>query len=313
MFNSAGQKVKFFLRVLGTISLVCFAALVVPSAANKTEAKAISERPLTSYVRYATGINIYGSPKDWYTLATRYGYYLSDKPVTGGVLCLTGGAYGTNTAYGFVGVVFYYHDDGDYWNIGTRYSYPTESGNYSNHSYVKEQAFRVLKKDANVHYIYRASMNASPGSYYTRPEYQGPNSVGNQYMLAGGTTDVTVYSEKTYVKAYVGSGQVVRVLAKAEVGETLWVFVKTSDRKGYVYAKTYDGEKEQLRRFNPYSLEAHQMYYAKNYGDTILDLGYADYSKIAGTGAEVTITVKKGGDPMRLLPLQTITLQMADK
>lgn len=327
MIESVGMKVNIFFRTLVVFSLACLVAFATPSATEPAAANTISQGPDTSYVRYATGINIYGSPRDWHTLAARYGYYVSDKPVPGGAICFKDSAYGMNGAYGFVGVVVYYQDDGDYWSIGTRYAYPTREGGsyYSyasvkgqtgsdyNHLYVKEQGLRVLKSDPHVHYIYRRGMNLRPAGYYSRPEYAGYELVGKQYKLSTETKEVTVYPENNYVKAYVGSGQVVRVLAKAEVGETLWVFIKTPYRTGTVYAQTYYDGKEQLAKFDASSPEAYRMYYAKNYGDTVLDLGYADYSKIAGDSGELTITIKKGKDPLRLTLLQTINLQLARK
>jgi hypothetical protein len=105
----------------------------------------------------------------------------------------------------------------------------------------------------------------------------------------------------------------VRILARAEVGETLWVLVKSPYAKGKVYARTYYEGKAQLRKFNARSPEAYQMYYARDYGDAVLDLGYYDYSKIVGQRGDVTIMIKKGGNPMQLVPVQTITLQLAAK
>jgi hypothetical protein len=317
MIDSEDMKVNIFFRMLGSAVRACLvglAILAILSIATLSEAQTVSQVPDSSYVRYATGMNIYGSPKEWYTLATRYGYYVADKPVTGGVVSFDSGAYGTTSPYGFVGVVVYYQEDGGYWNIGTRYAYAaTASGNYYSHSYVKEQSFRVLKKYPQVHFIYRSGMNARHDTYYYQPEYAGYEVVGKQYTLSDETKEVTVYPENSYVKEYVRPGQVVRVLARAEVGETLWVFVKTPYRTGKVYVKTYYQGKEQLKAFDASAADAYQMYYVKNYGDTVLDLGYADYSKIAGDSGEVTITIKKGRDPMRLQPLQSISLQLAQK
>ena len=315
MIDSVGMKVNIFFRLLGGFSFAGLTALALPAAADgQTKAQATSPAPDTSYVRYATGIDIYGSPKDWYRLAARYGYHVSEQPVVGGVVCFDNGAYGTNPVYGSVAVVVYYQDEGNYWNIGTRYAYPaTDGANYDYYSYVKEQSYRVLKNDPNVHYIYRRGMNVRPIGYYSRPEYAGYDAVGKQYTLSNETKELTIYPKKDYVKAYVGAGQVVRVLAKAEVGETLWVLVKTPYRAGKIYAQTSNYGKEQLRRFAADSTNASELYYAQNYGDTVLDLGYADYSKIAGDSGEVTITIKKGKDPMRLQPLQTISLQLSDK
>jgi hypothetical protein len=73
--------------------------------ANTTAARTFPTIMDTSYVRTATGINIYGAPREWHTLAAQYGYQVSDKPVTGGVICFEGGAYGTSETYGFAGVV----------------------------------------------------------------------------------------------------------------------------------------------------------------------------------------------------------------
>lgn len=267
----------------------------------------------TNYVRSATGIYIYGNAREWHTLAARYGYYVSDKPVPGGAVCFEGGAYGASDAYGFVGVVVYYHDRGDYWEVGTRYAYKVEGANHYSDSSVREQAFRVMKKDARAHYIYRSGMNARPGGYYTRPEYVGHGVVGKQYALSTHTQEVVVHQQDVYAKASVGPNQVVRVLAKAEPGETIWVFVETPYRAGTVYARTHYDGKEHLRRFAASAPDASRMYYAKNYGDTVLDLGYADYSEIAGDSREVTITIKKGSDPVRLQLLQVVRLHLAGK
>lgn len=267
----------------------------------------------TNYVRSATGIYIYGNAGEWHTLAARYGYYVSDRPVPGGAVSFEGGAYGASNAYGFVGVVVYYHDRGDYWEVGTRYAHKAEGASYYNGSYVKEQAFRVKKNDARAHYIYRSGTNVRPGGYYTRPEYFGHSVVGKQYAFSTQTEEVVVYQPDVYTKATVGPNQVVRVLAKAEAGETIWVFVETPYRAGNVYARTYHEGKEHLRRFDVSSPDASHMYYAKNYGDTVLDLGYADYSEIAGDSREVTITIKKGSHPARLQILQVVRLQLAGK
>jgi hypothetical protein len=265
------------------------------------------------YVRRATGIDLFGAPKDWHEFAARYGYYVSDRPVPGGVVCFEGGAYGASEAYGFVGVVVYYQDRGEHWEIVTRYAYPTDGRGYDG-DYVKEQSFRVLKNDPRAHYIYRGGDNARPGGYYTRPEYAGHNVVGEDYVFQGEAKDVVaVRPEDEHARAYVRPGQVIRVLAKAEVGETLWVFVETPYRAGTVYAVTHYGGGARLVKYDGSSPDAQRMYYAKNYGDTVLDLGYADYSGIAGDSGEVNITVKKGGDPAHLVTLQTVRLQLERK
>ncbi len=266
------------------------------------------------YVRRATGIDLFGAPKDWHSFAARYGYYVSDKPVPGGVVCFEGGAYGASEAYGFAGVVIYYQDRGDHWEVGTRFAYLAEGRSYYDDSYVKEQVFQVFKNDPRAHFIYRGGMNLRTGGYYTRPEYVGHNVVGEYHAFSGDAKDVVaVYPKSNYERAFVRAGQVVRVLAKAEVGETLWVFIETPYRAGTVYAVTHYGGGERLMQFDASSPEAARMYFAKDYGDTVLDLGYADYSRIAGDSGEVTITIKKGGDPARLLPLQTVRLQLDRK
>lgn len=311
MINSLGSKVNCFLRMLVILSVTCATVLTGLLAVDFAEAKTTPVSSDTSYVRYATGINIYGAPKDWYGLAVHYGYYVSDQPVPGGVVSFEKGAYGTNSTYGFVGVVVYYREVGNYWDFGARYSYPaTERTIYYNHAFAKEQSFRVLKKDPNVHYIYRHGENKRPDGYYFRPEYVGYEVLGTRQPLAAEKREVTVYSENVFAKAFVGSGQVVRILAKAEVGETIWVFIKTSHQPKITYAKTYYYGKEELSRFDPYSGQAYKMYYAKDYGDSVLDLGYGDYSNIAGKGGEITVTLKKGNDPRRLVPLQTIRLRL---
>jgi len=303
------------IRVLARVSLACLIVLAIVWTGRHSEAKTDLQIQDTGFVRYATGINIYGSPKDWYILAARYGYYVSDEPVNGSVVSFEPGAYGTNNAYGFLGVVIYYRDDGGYWRIGTRYAYPTERGSYyDDYYYAKEQEFRVLKKDPKVRFIYRNGMNAHPKGYYYYPEYVGYNIIDKQYPFSDGTEEVTVYPDKNYVKTYVRAGRIVRVLAKAEVGETLWVFIQTPYNAGATYARTYYySGKESLKKFDAYSSDAYRMYYAKDYGDTVLDLGYADYSKIAGDSGEVTIIIKKGDDPKQLETLQTISLYVAPK
>lgn len=145
--------------------------------------------------------------------------------------------------------------------------------------------------------------------YYT--EYSDSQGViaGKRYQLTRETKELVIYSKDENVRATVEPGQVVRILAKVVSGETLWVFVGTPYHPGVVYARTYAyGSTEKLREFNANTGDAYRMYFVKNYGDTILDMGYADYAKIAGTDGEVTITVKKGGDPRSLKTIQTITL-----
>jgi hypothetical protein len=312
MINFATKKVNFFGRLFVILIVAGLAATAMSRGANGTSTKPVYQSSVTSYVRYATGIEIYGSPNTWYSSAQRYGYHLSDQPVTGGVICFTNGAYETSAAYGFVAVVVYYDDDGSYWNIGTRYAYPGAS-DYYNHYPAREQVYRVRKADPDVHYIYRLGMNVRPVGYYYRPEYSGYNIVQREYALAPNAKEVTIYSNDRYQKVYVSPGQVVRTLARAEIGETLWVFVKTSYEKDKVYARTYRDGKEQLTRFDANSSEAYQLYYARNYGDTVLDIGYTDYSSIMRNRGEVTILIKKGGNPMKLVPVQTITLQLAGK
>jgi hypothetical protein len=312
MINSHSRKVNGFFRWLCSFALAGLLALTMLPAIGRTLAKSNAVGPDTDYVRYATGINIYGAPKDWYMLAPQYGYYLSETPVVGGVVSFRGGTYGTNSNYGFVALVVYYKELGDYWDLGTRYAYPKSDGvRYYNHFSAKEQTFRIRKHDPNVYYIYRRGENLRPAGYYFYPEYAGYDVVGKQNVLSSETKEVTVYPDTNSGTAYVGPGQVVRVLAKAEIGETMWVLVHTPYRKGSVYAKTYYNGKEQLTKFNAASPDARYMYYVQNYGDTVIDLGYADYSKIAGGAGQVKITIMKGGDPMKLQPLQTVTLQLA--
>jgi hypothetical protein len=278
-------------------------------AIDQTSAKSSLVTSDTGYVRYATGINIYGNPQDWYTLASYYGYEVSDKPVRGGVVSFQKGSYGTNAAYGFVGVVLYYQDSGNYWDLGVRYAYPAAaSTNYFSHSPAREQSFHVLKNDSTVHYIYRRGESLKADAYYFFPQYAGYGIEGERQAFSPGNEEFTIYPEKSYVRAYVGSGKLVRILAKAEVGETLWVFVKAPGYSPYTYARTFFEGKEKWLRFNSYSNEAYRMYYANSYGDTILDLGYVDYSKIAGANGDVSITIKKGSKPDELVTLQTIKL-----
>lgn len=147
--------------------------------------------------------------------------------------------------------------------------------------------------------------------YYT--EYSDSQGViaGKRYQFTKAIKELVIYSKDQEVKASVDSGEIVRILAKAEAGETLWVFVGTSYHPGSVYAKTYYygyGATEKLREFNAFAGDAYKMYYVKNYGDNLLDLGYADYAKLAGNNGEITITVKKGGEPRSLKTIQTITL-----
>ena len=263
----------------------------------------------TSYVRYATGINIYGSPKDWHALAPRYGYYVSRVPVPGGAVCFEQGAYGADDTYGLVAVVVYYRDEGGYWHIVTRYAHQG-AGQYE-HSPVEERVFRVRKNDPAVHYIYRGGAGA--GGYYYRPEYAHGKVEGRRYPLTGGTGAATVYAEGGHTSASAVAGQPVRVLAQAAAGETLWVFVETPYRAGETYAVTHDGGRERFRKFDARASESARMYYVKGYGDAVLDLGYVDYSALAGAGGKLTITIKKGEDPSRLVPVQTVTLRLARK
>lgn len=313
MLGTRHAKVNTCFHKLASLAIACLATLAINFIAVHVDAQTISKGTYTDYARAATGINLYGAPKDWPTMAEKSGYYVSDRPMPGGVVCFEGGAYGTDSTYGFVGVVVYYQDNGAYWNIGVRYAYPTDSETYYSHSSVNEYGFKVRKDDPKVHYLYRQGMNVRRADYYLRPEYAGYNVVYKEYALSADTKEVTVYSKNSYVKSYVEPGQVVRLLAKAEVGETLWVFIESPYYKGQVYVKTNHDGKEELRKYDAHAPEAYHMYYAQAYGDTVLDLGYADYSKLAGDTGEVTITIKKGTDPKRLLPLQTISLHLAGK
>jgi hypothetical protein len=291
------------------LSVICLAILVIFSTTGTIEAQTISQGPYTDYARAATGIDIYGSPKYWPAVAQRYGYQVSDAPVPGGVICITGGYYGTNSTYGFVGAVVYYQDNGAYWKVGVRYAYPTADNAYYHHAYVKEYGFQIAKNDPNVRYIYRDGKDERAGSYYLRPDYAGYNVVSEQYELGPDTKEATVYSKDRYVNAYLRKNYVVRIIAKAEAGETLWVFIESTNQQGIPYAKYYYDGKEQMKKFDAYAAEAYQMYYAAAYGDTVLDLGYADYSRIAGEDGVVTFTIKKGKDPRQLTTLQTIKVQ----
>lgn len=315
MFGTKKNEMRCLGRAFMSFALACLSVVIGMLWVDvHAEAKTDLQIQDTGFVRYATGINIYGSPKDWPTLAAQYGYYVSDEPVAGSVVSFEPGSYGTNSSYGFLGVVAYYQDGGNYWKVGTRYAYSAKGADYYyGHSYVREEEFQVTKKDPKVRYIYRSGMNARPKGYYY-PEYAGYNVVDKQHPFSDETREVTVYTEKSYVKTRVTAGQVVRVLAKAEVGETLWVFIHTPYQAGTTYAQTYyDSGKESLKKFNPGSADAYRMYYAKDYGDTVLDLGYANYSKIAGGSGEVTITIKKGEDPKQLKTLQTISLYVTPR
>ncbi len=309
MINSAGLKVNTFFRISFALCVLFVALAGISLAVDETNAKSSLVTSDTGYVRYATGINIYGNPQNWYALASYYGYELSDKPVRGGVVSFQKGAYGTNADYGFVGVVLYYQDSGNYWDLGVRYAYPTTGRlNYFNHSQAREQSFHVLKNDRDVHYIYRRGENLKADSYYFDPQYAGYSIVGERKAFSPGSDEITVYPEKAFARAYLGSGKLVRILAKAEVGQTLWVFVKAPGHSRYTYARAYSEGKEKWFKFDEYSDHAYRMYYASNYGDTVLDLGYVDYSKIAGANREVIVTIKKGNKPDELVTLQTIKL-----
>lgn len=147
--------------------------------------------------------------------------------------------------------------------------------------------------------------------YYTEYSNSQGSIDGKRNQLTKGIREIVIYSKDQDVKYSIEEGQVVRILARAEAGQTMWVFVKTSYKPEAVYAKTRSNEyalTEKLSEFNASTGEAYNMYYAKNYGDYVLDLGYADYSNIAGYKGEVTITVKKGEDPKNLQTIQTITL-----
>lgn len=309
MINLAGRKVNTFFRISFALCVLSIAVAGIFLAVGETNAKSSLVTSDTGYVRYATGINIYGNPQDWYALASYYGYELSDKPVRGGVVSFQKGAYGTNAVYGFVGLVLYYQDSGNYWDLGVRYAYPTTGRmNYYNHSPAREQSFHVLKDDKSVHYIYRRGENLKADSYYIYPHYAGYNIVGEREAFSPGGDESVVYPKPALVKTYLASGKLVRILARAEVGQTLWVFVKAPGHSRYTYARTYSEGKEKWVKFDPYSDDAHRMYYASNYGDTVLDLGYVDYSKIAGSKGEVIVTIKKGNKPNELMTLQTIKL-----
>jgi hypothetical protein len=280
-------------------------------------AKTNSSRYYASYARYATGISIFGSPKDWDKYAARYGYYVSDRPVVGGVATFEPGAYNIDYKYGFVGLVIYYRDDVSYWRIGVRYA-GSDGDASQEYDYldVSEKEYRVAKGDQAVHYIYRYYPNATSSAYYTWSEYvdSGQVTTDRKYSASNEVKPLMVYSADDVVTAYFDQGQVVRTMCKAEVGETLWVFVESTNKPGVVFAKApyYQNGRDGLQQFNPYTAAAQQMYYAKDYGDTVLDLGYEDYSKLASYGGKVTITVKKGSYAAYLKTIQTITLQVRD-
>lgn len=309
MINSARLKVNTFFRISFALCVLCVAFAGIFLAVDETNAKSSLVTSDTGYVRYATGINIYGNPQDWYALASYYGYELSDKPVRGGVVSFQKGAYGTNATYGFLGVVLYYQDSGNYWDFGVRYAFPTAGQTiYFNHAPAHEQSFHVLKNDTNVHYIYRRGENVKADAYYFYPQYTGYDIVGEGQDFSPTSDGITVYPEKLFARAYLRSGKPVRILARAEVGQTLWVFVKAPGHSRDTYARTYSKGKEKWFRFDAYSDDAYRMYYTSNYGDTVLDLGYVDYSKIAGSNGEVIVTIKKGNKPDQLVTLQTIKL-----
>jgi hypothetical protein len=294
-------------------TVVCLVVLITSPLAGAASGAGPSH--CADYARYATGIDIIGSPKDWDNYAARYGYYLSDAPVTGGVISFEPGAYGADGSYGFVGVVSYYKDDGNYWKVGVRYAdaQGQAAGQYY-YTGVYEKEYRLLKGDPSVHYVYRDGRYYEP-KYYACPEYPdaGQAIISRQYAFPNRASYQTVYSYDRDVVASIASGRMVRVLARAEVGETMWVFVESSRYPGVYYAKTSlceYGKDERLEKFNPHSPASEEMYYAKAYGDTLIDLGYGDYSKLAGHDGKVTITVKKGGNVKSLQTVQTITLQL---
>ena len=147
--------------------------------------------------------------------------------------------------------------------------------------------------------------------YYTEYADSEGTITGKRYALTRDKKELVVYSSNQNVKADVEPNQVVRILAKAEAGETLWVLIGTGYHPGTAYAKSYAygyGPVERLQAFDPYASYAYRMYYVKNCDDNLLDLGYGDYSKLAGYNGSVTITVKKGEDPKELKTIQTINL-----
>lgn len=166
-----------------------------------------------------------------------------------------------------------------------------------------------LRQPRNDRDLYHFGLDVRP-IYYTEYSSSGGVLIGKRFQMSKDVKELVIYSEDPYVKRYVQQGQVVRILARAERGETLWIFVETSNHPGGVYAKTglhNYGAVEKLQEFNSSTGDAYRMYFARAYGDTVLDLGYADYSKIAGKG-EAIISVKKGDDPETLKTIQTITL-----
>ena len=147
--------------------------------------------------------------------------------------------------------------------------------------------------------------------YYTEYADSEGAITGKRYRLPKERKELVVYSNDPNVKANVEANQVVRILAKAEAGETLWVFIGTAYHPGMAYAKSYAygyGSVERLQEFDPYASYAYRMYYVKSCDDNLVDLGYGDYSKLAGYSGAVTITVKKGEDPKDLKTIQTINL-----
>jgi surface antigen len=315
LLNPKANQLSFLKSLEGIVSTVVCLVLICLSSVIEAGTRTSPEGRYTYYARTVTGINIYGSPKDWHRYATLYGYNISNKPVVGAIISFEAGAYGADSAYGLVGVVAYYEDAGNYYRIKVRYanSYRETTGQYG-YSGVSEREYRVLKNDPAVHYIYQPAQASAP-RYYSCPEYSDSDEVilGKQYAISGKEKFLTIYCEDANVRAYIEPGQLIRILARSEVGETVWVFVETPYSPGVIFAKTpfYEhGKDEQLMRFNPYEPKSQDMYYARKYGDIALDLGYGDYSKIAGNNGKVTITIKKGGDARYLQTTQTINLQI---
>lgn len=314
MIIFSNPKINFGLRTMVSIMLLCLVALIPSLAAGQSIAKARTQFQYSSYARYATGINIFGSPKDWVSYAAQYGYGLSDKPVSGGVIIFDPTADSQSNSYGMVGVVTYYYDDSDYWKIGVRYASPkSDTSNYYDYAYVTDQEIRVSKNVSTVHYIYRDGANKYP-AYYIRPEYSDAEReiTVKQLTVSKENCPITIYSDKEYLETNATQGQPVRILSKAEIGETLWVYIQVPSQNATYYLRPYSygypGNMKQKNIF-VYSPEAQEVYYAKNYGDTILDLGYVDYSKLAGYKGKVIVTIKKGESPIESTTIQTFSLQ----
>lgn len=271
------------------------------------------------YARCASGIRIYGNANQWDNLAASYGYRLASHPMIPGVMNFEAGAYGSNSTFGHVAVPLSYYEDGSYWVVRVRHSNwgegtMTDCGCTN----VSEKTFRVPKYDPSVHYIYDPA-RFPPGPYSMKPGVSDlRQSIGASNPVADDNNALVVNSEEPEVTVPVRTGQRVVLRAKAEFGEKIWVLIESSRFPGILFVKPSpalcSGD-DCLVKFSPEIREdrAEALYYSKKYGDTVIDLGSADYTGLGGFDGEVTINIKKGNTPQELKIIQTIKLKVTSQ